>query len=185
MLVGGGLHQSGKNDFRHNRVWWGGLSVIASPGEHCHQTVLRYEIDDLHGCTVPEAMRQFIVFYNDCVRSGYQGFIEVIHGYGSSGPGGAIQRELRRYLGMNSDRLEMYIAGESVGNPGIAKVHPKKLLPAIPDSIGFLTNKVREAILGFCGTPKIGERLFSRLSGRFGERLLRDDSKTGSGGTAE
>jgi hypothetical protein len=78
----------------------------------------------------------------------------VIHGYGSSGPGGAIQQELRRYLAVNSDRLEMYIEGDSVGNHGITKVHPKRLLPVIHDSIGAQSSRVREAILGFCDTPK-------------------------------
>ena len=130
---------------------------------------------DLHGCTVPEAMRQFIDFYNCSVRSGHQGFIEVIHGYGSSGPGGAIQQELQRYLEVNSDRLEMYIAGDSVGNPGITKVYPKKLLSVIHESIGAQSSAVREAILRFCETPKNRERVLTKLRGRFGDRVLRSE----------
>lgn len=130
---------------------------------------------DLHGCTVPEAMRQFTNFYNDCVRCGFQGFIEVIHGYGSSGTGGAIQQELRRYLAANSDRLEMYVAGDAIGNPGITKVYPKRLLPVIQDENGAQSIKVREAIIEFCDTPKARERLFIKLRGRFGERVLRDE----------
>lgn len=130
---------------------------------------------DLHGCTVPEAMQQFIDFYNDCIRSGYQGVIEVIHGYGSRAPGGAIQQELRRYLAANNDRLEMYLVGDAVGNPGITKVYPKRLLPVIQDSIGAQSSKVREAILEFCDTPKAKERLFIKLRGRFGDRVLRDE----------
>ena len=130
---------------------------------------------DLHGCTVSEAMRQFIDFYNDCIRSGYQGVIEVIHGYGSCVPGGAIQQELRRYLAVNSDRLEMYIAGDSVGNPGITKVYPKKLLSVIHESIGAQSSAVREAILRFCETPKNRERVLTKLRGRFGDRVLRSE----------
>ena len=130
---------------------------------------------DLHGCTVSEAMRQFIDFYNDCIRSGYQGVIEVIHGYGSCVPGGAIQQELRRYLAVNSDRLEMYIAGDSVGNPGITKVYPKRLLPVISGNVGAQSNAASEAILKFCEMPRAKERIFMKLRGRFGDRILRDE----------
>ena len=43
-------------------------------------------------------MREFVRFYNACVRSGYRGRLEVIHGYGSTGGGGVIREELRRFL---------------------------------------------------------------------------------------
>lgn len=130
---------------------------------------------DVHGCSVPEAMRIFIDYYNGCVRSGTKGFIEVVHGYGSSGPGGAIQRELRKFLAVNTDRLEMYVEGDAVGNPGITKVYPKKLLPIFHDSIGSHSSAVREALLRFCETPIARERVFTKLRGRFGDRVLRDE----------
>jgi dsDNA-specific endonuclease/ATPase MutS2 len=84
---------------------------------------------DVHGRSVLEAMRAFVAFYNDCLRSGYRGGIEVIHGYGSSGAGGVILQELRNYLAANAGRLESFIQGESVGNLGVTIVYPKKILP--------------------------------------------------------
>jgi hypothetical protein len=119
-------------------------------------------------------MGQFVEFYNDCVRNGYRGFIEVIHGYGSSSSGGAIQRELRRYLAANSDRLEMYVPGDSLGNPGMTKVFPKRLLPAVQDKNGP-SSTARQAILRFCDLPRSKDRILSRLTGRFGDRVLRDE----------
>ena len=137
---------------------------------------------DLHGCTVHEAMAQFVDFYNRCVRSGFRGCIEVIHGYGSSGAGGKIQQELRRYLARNSERLEIYVPGD-LGNPGVTRVYPKRLLPAIQNrgsgqnsGLGSdQSSRAREAILNFCEAPKSRERIFSKLTGRFGDRVLRDE----------
>jgi len=124
---------------------------------------------------VHEAIAQFIDFYNSSVRSGYRGCIEVIHGYGSSGVGGKIQQELRRYLQKNSACLEIYVPGD-LGNPGITRVYPKKLLPAIKYSQNSdQSNRAREAILNFCETPKSKERIFTKLTGRFGDRVLRDE----------
>jgi len=84
---------------------------------------------DVHGRSVTEAMRAFIAFYNGCLRKGYRESIEVIHGYGSSGTGGVILQELRRYLAANAGRLESFVPGESVGNLGVTIVYPKKILP--------------------------------------------------------
>jgi len=92
--------------------------------------------------------------------------------------GGKIQQELRRYLARNSERLEIYVPGD-LGNPGITRVYPKKLLPAIQNRSSGQnsdqSNRVREAILNFCETPKSKERVFSKLTGRFGDRVLRDE----------
>jgi hypothetical protein len=127
---------------------------------------------------VHEAIAKFIDFYNSSIRSGYRGCIEVIHGYGSSGAGGKIQQELRWYLQKNSACLEIYVPGD-LGNPGITRVYPKKLLPAIQNRSSGQnsdqSNRVREAILNFCETPKSKERVFSKLTGRFGDRVLRDE----------
>jgi hypothetical protein len=131
---------------------------------------------------VHEAIEQFVDFYNGCVRSGYRGCIEVIHGYGSSGVGGTIQQELRRYLARNCERLEIYVPGD-LGNPGITRVYPKRLLPAIQNRNSGQNSgrssdqaiRAREAILNFCETPKSRERIFIKLRGRFGDRVLRDE----------
>ena len=127
---------------------------------------------DLHGCTVAEAIAKFVDFYNSSVRSGYRGCIEVVHGYGSSGAGGKIQQELRRYLDKNSERLEIYVPG-NLGNPGITRVYPKRLLPASRRS--DQASRAREAILNYCETPKSKERIIAKLTGRFGDRVLRDE----------
>ena len=84
---------------------------------------------DLHGRSLMEAMSAFVTFYNDRLRSGYRGRIEVVHGYGSSGAGGVILQELRSYLTANAGRLEQFIPGGSVGNLGLTIVYPKKVLP--------------------------------------------------------
>ena len=88
---------------------------------------------DLHNCTVPEAIREFVRFYNGCVRSGYRGRIEVIHGYGSAGVGGTIRAELRRYLKSHAEIFGEYLAGESLRNPGVTILYAKETLaPLIP-----------------------------------------------------
>lgn len=79
---------------------------------------------NLHNCTVAEAIREFAGFYNSCVRSGYRGRLEIIHGYGSSGSGGAIREELRRYLRANKEIFGEFLAGESLRNPGVTILYP-------------------------------------------------------------
>lgn len=74
---------------------------------------------DLHNCTVAQAIHEFVRFYNACVRSGYRGRIEIIHGYGSSGVGGSIKTELRRYLAAHDDIYSQFLPGESLRNPGV------------------------------------------------------------------
>ena len=80
---------------------------------------------DLHKFTVAEALREFVRFYNACVRSGYRGRVEVIHGYGSNGVGGTIRQELRAYLKAHEDVFGEYLAGESLRNPGVTVVYVK------------------------------------------------------------
>jgi hypothetical protein len=84
-----------------------------------------------------------------------------------------IQKELRKFLSANSGCLEMLILGESVGNPGITKVFPMKLLPV--RGAGSGPNAVGNAILKFCEAPKARERIFTKLRGRFGDRVLREE----------
>jgi len=80
---------------------------------------------DLHNCTVPEAIREFVRFYNSCVRSGYRGRVEVIHGYGSSGVGGTIKQELRSYLAAHAEIFGEVLFGESLRNPGVTILYPR------------------------------------------------------------
>jgi DNA-nicking Smr family endonuclease len=98
---------------------------------------------DLHNFTVAEALREFVRFYNACVRSGYRGRIEVIHGYGSNGTGGVIREELRKYLAAHAEIFGEFLAGESLRNPGVTIVYAKETLApltlgqgAVPSSGG-------------------------------------------------
>jgi len=126
------------------------------------------EYIDLHGLTVDEAMARFIQFYNDCIKHGYQGRIEVVHGYGSSGQGGAILRVLRAYLDENSTKFDNILHGDVIGNPGITVLIPK-------DSLAEPETPVCESIRRFCKTPKSEQRILAKLRGRFGDRLIREE----------
>ncbi|MGA3371358.1 MAG: Smr/MutS family protein [Terracidiphilus sp.] len=94
---------------------------------------------DLHAYTVPEALREFVRFYNDCVRGGFHGRLEVIHGYGSSGVGGSIREELRRYLKAHAAIFGEFLAGESLRNPGVTVLYPRETLAPPPrgQAVGF------------------------------------------------
>jgi hypothetical protein len=94
---------------------------------------------DLHNFTVAEAMREFVRFYNGCVRDGYRGRIEVIHGYGSNGVGGTIRQELRAFLGAHAEIFGEYLAGESLRNPGVTILYPKDALAPGPHGSGTVS----------------------------------------------
>ena len=72
---------------------------------------------DLHGYTVAEAIEQFVQLYNTRVDNNQYGCFRVIHGYGSSGKGGAIRIRFRSFLDQHLDKLR-YEAGEDYGDPG-------------------------------------------------------------------
>jgi hypothetical protein len=98
---------------------------------------------DLHQRTVAEAIREFVRFYNACVRSGYHGRLEVIHGYGSSGSGGAIREELRKYLKAHEATFGEFLPGESLRNPGVTILYPRDSLAAMPPGLGGLSSTRR------------------------------------------
>lgn len=83
-------------------------------------------------------MREFVRFYNGCVRSGYRGRLEVIHGYGSSGSGGAIREELRRYLKAHAEVFGEFLAGESLRNPGVTILYPRERPAPMPLGLGSI-----------------------------------------------
>ena len=91
---------------------------------------------DLHERTVAEAIREFVRFYNACVRSGYHGRLEVIHGYGSTGSGGVIREELRKYLKAHEETFGEFLAGESLRNPGVTILYPRDSPAAMPLGLG-------------------------------------------------
>ena len=112
---------------------------------------------DLHGYTQIEAIEAFVKFYNACVKNRDWRRIEIIHGYGSSGEGGALRRRIRSFLAAHAGCLR-FEAGENISpaNPGVTMVFPDKPLP---DSIDLLA----EEILEFCATA----RTISKISGKF------------------
>jgi dsDNA-specific endonuclease/ATPase MutS2 len=91
---------------------------------------------DLHNFTIAEAIREFVRFYNSCVRSGYRGRLEVIHGYGKSGSGGVIREELRKFLKAHEETFGEFLAGESLRNPGVTILYPRETLAAMPLGLG-------------------------------------------------
>jgi hypothetical protein len=66
----------------------------------------------------------------------------------------------------------MLILGDDVGNPGVTKVYPKKLLPEIRDDIGGKSGYARAAIVTFCEAPQPKDRILTKLRRRFGDRVL-------------
>jgi dsDNA-specific endonuclease/ATPase MutS2 len=100
---------------------------------------------DLHNFTVAEALREFVRFYNHCVHSGYHGRLEVIHGYGSTGGGGVIREELRKYLKAHAGTFGEFLAGESLRNPGVTIIYPGESLATMPHG----------ARAGFSSIPRI------------------------------
>ena len=92
-----------------------------------------------------EALREFVRFYNHCVRSGYRGRLEVIHGYGSTGGGGVIREELRRFLKAHEETFGEFLAGESLRNPGVTILYPRDSVATMPPG----------QIAGFTSIPRI------------------------------
>ena len=112
---------------------------------------------DLHGLTQVEAVEALVKFYNARVRKGDCRRFEVIHGYGSSGTGGALRLRIRSFLARHADCLS-YEPGESYSpaNPGKTLVVPVKELP---DTLDMLA----EEIVEYCANA----RTISKISGKF------------------
>ena len=113
---------------------------------------------DFHGKTWSEALAEFIDRYNRMLQSGggASATLDVVHGYGSTGTGGALRVRIRSFLAKHPKRLE-YLMGEAVdGNPGHTVVHPVQPLPAIADLLA-------EQVWEYCESP----RAQSKITGRF------------------
>jgi hypothetical protein len=98
---------------------------------------------DLHQRTVAEAIQEFVRYYNTCVRSGYYGRLEVIHGYGSNGTGGVIREELRKYLKAHESIFGEFLPGENLRNPGVTILYPREIQAAMPQSAGSGLSSIR------------------------------------------
>ena len=114
---------------------------------------------DLHGMTWRQAREEFIKVFNETARNASGAtptWMEVIHGYGSSGEGGVIRHRLRRYLSQHEPFLR-FITGESQdGNEGHTFITPLKSLP-----IG--DEELEELILDYCERP----RTIDKITGQF------------------
>lgn len=111
---------------------------------------------DLHGLLPSEALAAFITAYNRLVGQSHSRAMRVIHGYGSSGSGGVIRRQLRAFLEQHEDRLT-WIPGENIdGNPGYTIVNPRTSLPTNSDQLA-------SSILKYCGV----QRTEGKIAGEF------------------
>jgi hypothetical protein len=114
---------------------------------------------DVHGLTWSQAREAFIEFYNEAVREAGVGVarrLDVVHGYGSTGPGGVIRGRLRRLLEGSGASLE-FTPGEALdGNPGHTVVAPMTPLPAMAEELA-------ELVYVYCERP----RSMSKIAGRF------------------
>src|ERR1022692_3456824 len=119
---------------------------------------------DLHGLTVAEAVEEFVQQYNTRVDRDQYGCWKIIHGYGSSGKGGAIRVKLRALLDEHLDKLR-YEAGDDYGDPGWTWVYPKVHLPDQRE-------RMAAAILSFCSEGKTEEKIL-REFGKLGEAQVK------------
>lgn len=103
---------------------------------------------DLHHMNRNEAIRFFIDKYNEAVRSGRKE-ITVIHGYGSSGRGGVIKKELLNFFDLHSSYLSYTVDS----NPGATLVFPTRIINELEDLISI-------EVLEFCNrSPKSMEKI--------------------------
>jgi hypothetical protein len=117
---------------------------------------------DVHELTVDEAVRAFIDFYNGQVRKRPAQSIRIIHGYGSTGQGGKIRKQIRSLLRESEGYLDWSAGEDSERNPGTTIVNPRKPIPVMVD-------RLAGEILAFCSTPKTVARIageFRRLTPR-------------------
>ena len=112
---------------------------------------------DLHGMTWSEALAELVDAYNRTLRFGSPSeTLDIVHGYGSTGTGGAMRVRVRSFLDAHSTRLE-YVPGEIAdSNPGHTVVLPIQPLPEIGDLLA-------EEVWEYCETA----RTQSKITGKF------------------
>ena len=113
---------------------------------------------DLHGKTWSEALVEFLDLYNRTVGSpgSALGPLDVVHGYGSTGSGGALRTRIRAFLAKYPQCLEFQPGEDLDGNPGHTVV---SAIRQLPDTGGLLAEQIWE----YCESP----RTVSKISGRF------------------
>lgn len=112
---------------------------------------------DLHGLTWSEALSELIATYNRLLGpNSASETLDIVHGYGSSGTGGAMRVRVRSFLDAHSSNLE-FMLGEVVdGNPGHTVVLPIGALPEVGDLLA-------EQVWEYCETA----RAQSKITGKF------------------
>lgn len=85
-----------------------------------------YHEIDFHGMSYEDALRVFIMKYNQIVRSGDKREIRIIHGYGSKylDSSAILQTKIRAYLSRQKGKLEYRLDL----NPGVTYVRPISVL---------------------------------------------------------
>ena len=129
---------------------------------------------DLHGFTVTEAIEQVVQHYNTRVDNNQCGCWKIIHGYGSTGKGGAIRLKLHTFLDEHLDKLR-YEAGDIYGDPGWTWVYPKFRLPDQRE-------RMAAAILNFYSEGKTEEKIlreFHKLAETQVKQAVRSLAKQG------
>lgn len=113
---------------------------------------------DLHGKTWTEALAEFIDCYNRAMPAGggAAAALDVVHGYGSTGPGGVIRTRLRAFLDKYPQFLEYQTGELADGNQGHTIVKP---LQRLPDTGELLAEQIWE----YCEIP----RTVNKIAGRF------------------
>ena len=119
---------------------------------------------DLHGFTIAEAIEVFVRHYNGRVDTDQYGCWKIIHGYGSTGHGGAIRVKLHAFLDEHLDKLR-YETGDNYGDLGWTFVYPKVRLPDQRE-------RMATAILRFCSEGKTEEKIL-REFGKMGEAQVK------------
>jgi hypothetical protein len=109
---------------------------------------------DLHGYTVDEALKAFLVFYNKNAGSGAR--LRIIHGYGAVSESARILRKLREFLAAAGSSLEWKRGEDVEGNPGVTIVFARKKLPSAE-------NLLEKEILEFCRVPRTESKIAGQL----------------------
>ena len=128
---------------------------------------------DLHGRTWSEAIEEFIRVYNDAVETTRELAslrIVVIHGYGSSGEGGAIRHRFRAFLRRFPERVEFTTGEEMTGNQGCTVIKP---LTKLPNSHDMLEKQIAE----YCELPRTKNAIAGKFH-RHGDRRVSNAIQT-------